>query len=74
MLSHEAAVAAIAIEWVGASSFATGATVEQVRSWPDRIRETGAEAVRDAAHRWLDKRRSVTGHLVKEMPAEDKRS
>ena len=60
-------------QWYGAA-LATGATVEQVRSWPDRIRETGAEAVRDAAHRWLDKRRSVTGHLVKEMPAEDKRS
>src|SRR5207249_1350675 len=50
-------------QWYGAA-LATAATVQQVRSWPDRIRETAAEAVRDAAHRWLDKRRSVTGHLV----------
>jgi hypothetical protein len=31
--------------------------------------------VRDAAKTWLDKRRSVTGYLIKEEPRrEDKRS
>jgi len=60
-------------QWYGAS-LATGATVEQVRTWPDRIRVVGAEAVHDAARRWLDKRRSVTGYLVKETPPEEKRS
>src|SRR5262249_31081726 len=52
-------------QWYGAS-LATGATVEQVRPWPERIRLVTADALRDAARRWLDKRRSVTGYLVKE--------
>ena len=33
-----------------------------------------AEAVRDAARHWLDKRRSVTGYLVKDTRPEEKRS
>jgi zinc protease len=63
-------------QWYGAS-LATGATVEQVRGWPDRIRDLTADAVRDAARRWLDKHRSVTGYLVKETRperSEEKRS
>jgi zinc protease len=60
-------------QWYGAS-LATGATVEQVRTWPDRIALVGADAVRDAARRWLDKRRSVTGYLVKDIRHEEKRS
>ena len=60
-------------QWYGAS-LATGATVEQVRTWPDRIRLVSADAVRDAARRWLDKRRSVTGYLVKDTRSEEKRS
>jgi len=30
--------------------------------------------VREAARRWLDKRRSVTGYLIKETRPEEKRS
>jgi zinc protease len=60
-------------QWYGAS-LATGATVEQVSTWPDHIREVTADAVRDAARRWLDKHRSVTGYLVKETRPEEKRS
>jgi zinc protease len=60
-------------QWYGAS-LATGATIEQVRTWPDRIRLVNADAVRDAARRWLDKRRSVTGYLVKDTRSEEKRS
>ena len=60
-------------QWYGAS-LATGATIEQVRTWPDRIRVVSAEAVRDAARRWLDKNRSVTGYLVKDTRPEEKRS
>jgi zinc protease len=54
----------------------TGSSVEQVRSRPQRIRAVTADAVLAAARKWLDKRRSVTGHLVKaEAPRrEDKRS
>jgi zinc protease len=60
-------------QWYGAS-LATGATVDQVRTWPDRIRATTAEAVQEAARRWLDKRRSVTGYLVRDPRHQEKRS
>ena len=60
-------------QWYGAS-LATGATVEQVRTWPDRLRLVSAEAVHEAARHWLDKRRSVTGYLVKDTHPEEKRS
>ena len=60
-------------QWYGAA-LATGASVEQVRTWPDRIRPVSAQAVQDAARRWLDKRRSVTGYLVKDTHAQEKRS
>jgi zinc protease len=60
-------------QWYG-GSLATGATVEQVRTWPDRIRTITADAVHEAARRWLDKRRSVTGYLVKDTRPEEKRS
>jgi zinc protease len=60
-------------QWYGAS-LATGSTVEQVRTWPERIRVVTADAVRDAARKWLDKRRSVTGYLVKDTRPEEKRS
>jgi zinc protease len=60
-------------QWYG-SALATGATVDQVRTWPDRMRALSADAVHDAARRWLDKRRSVTGYLIKDTRPEEKRS
>ena len=60
--------------WYGVA-LTTGSTVQDVLSWPDRVRAVTADAVRDAARAWLDKRRSVTGYLVKELPRlEEKRS
>jgi zinc protease len=59
--------------WYGAA-LTTGATVEQVATWPKRVHVVTADAVRDAARAWLDKRRSVTGYLVKELPSTEKRS
>jgi zinc protease len=59
--------------WYGAA-LTTGATMEQVTSWPKRVHGVTADAVRDAAHAWLDKRRSVTGYLVKEFPSTEKHS
>ncbi|HEX2216341.1 MAG TPA: pitrilysin family protein [Xanthobacteraceae bacterium] len=57
------------------AALTTGSSVEKVRTWPDRIRAVTAEAVGAAARRWLDKRRSVTGYLVREdSPPEGKRS
>jgi zinc protease len=60
-------------QWYGAA-LATGASVDAVRTWPDRIRAVSADQVREAARRWLDKRRSVTGYLVKDTASEEKRS
>ena len=60
--------------WYGAS-LTTGATVNDVLHWPDRIRAVTADQVRDAARQWLDKRRSVTGYLIKDVsPQAEKRS
>jgi zinc protease len=61
--------------WYGAA-LTTGLSVDDVRSWPDRIRAVTGEQVRAAAQKWLDKKRSVTGYLVKDTAAkrEEKRS
>ncbi len=60
--------------WYG-TALTTGSTVEDVKSWPARIGAVSAETVRDVARQFLDKRRSVTGYLVKQFGrAEDKRS
>jgi zinc protease len=61
--------------WYG-GGLATGLSVEDIRSWPDRIRAVTAEQVHDAAKKWLEKKRSVTGYLIKDTAAkrEEKRS
>jgi zinc protease len=60
--------------WYG-SALMTGATVQDVQKWPDRIRAVTAAEVQDAARKWLDKRRSVTGYLIKDTsPQAEKRS
>jgi zinc protease len=55
--------------WYG-TALATGQTVKDVQGWPDLIRSVTADEVRDAARKWLQPRRSVTGYLVKELPQE----
>ncbi|HKY86814.1 MAG TPA: pitrilysin family protein, partial [Pseudorhodoplanes sp.] len=59
--------------WFG-GGLTSGATVEKIRTWPDRIKTVTADQVRDAAKQWLDKKRSVTGYLVKDVRPEEKRS
>jgi zinc protease len=61
--------------WYGAA-LTTGLNIDDIRSWPDRIRAVTAEQVRAAAQKWLDKKRSVTGYLVKDTTPihEEKRS
>jgi zinc protease len=46
------------------STLATGGTVEDIDSWPERIRAVTAEDVKAAAIRWLDERRSVSAYLL----------
>ncbi|HEV7636940.1 MAG TPA: pitrilysin family protein [Bradyrhizobium sp.] len=61
--------------WYGAA-LTTGLSVDDIRSWPDRIRAVTSDQVRAAAQKWLDKKRSVTGYLIKDAapPREEKRS
>jgi zinc protease len=61
--------------WYG-GALTTGLSIEDIRSWPDRIRAVTAEQVRNVAQKWLDKKRSVTGYLVKDAAPkrEEKRS
>jgi zinc protease len=53
--------------WYGAA-LTSGGSVEKVNAWAARVRAVTGEAVQRAARTWLDKRRSVTGYLVKELP------
>lgn len=50
----------------------TGLTVEEIRTWPERVRAVEAEAVRAAARTWLELRRSVTSRLLPPPAAPDK--
>jgi len=61
--------------WYGAA-LTSGLSVDDIRSWPDRIRAVTGDQVRAAAQKWLDKKRSVTGYLIKDSapPREEKRS
>src|ERR1700723_1871100 len=66
---------AVLARWYG-GALTTGLSIEDIRSWPDRIRAVTAEQVRAAAQKWLDKNRSVTGYLIKDTAPkhEEKRS
>ena len=66
---------AVMARWYG-GGLTTGLSVEDIRSWPDRIRAVTADQIRAAAQKWLDKKRSVTGYLIKDTAPkrEEKRS
>ena len=59
--------------WYG-SALTTGAKVADVQRWPERIRAVTAAQVQEAARKWLDKRRSVTGYLIKDTTPAEKRT
>jgi zinc protease len=46
------------------ATLATGGTVRDVEEWPDRIEAVTADQVREAAAKYLDPARSVTGYLL----------
>ena len=60
--------------WYG-GALMSGATVGDVTHWPDRIKAVTAAQVQDAARQWFDKKRSVTGYLIKDKsPQAEKRT
>ncbi|RTL48374.1 MAG: insulinase family protein [Bradyrhizobiaceae bacterium] len=60
--------------WYGAA-ITVGMKADDIKTWPDRIRAVTAAQVSQAAQKWLDNKRSVTGYLVKETTKrEEKRS
>jgi zinc protease len=57
------------------AALTTGQTVADIQARPEKLKAVTAEQVRDAARRFLDKRRSVTGYLVRDTAArEEKKS
>jgi zinc protease len=67
---------AVLARWYG-GALTTGLSIEDIRSWPDRIRAVTAAQVQQAAQKWLEKKRSVTGYLIKDTATakrEEKRS
>jgi zinc protease len=66
---------AVLARWYG-GALTIGLSIQDIRSWPDRIRAVTAEQVSAVAQKWLDKKRSVTGYLIKDVTAkhEEKRS
>ena len=61
--------------WYGAA-MTVGLSVDDVLSWPTRVRAVTSDQVRNAARMWFDKNRSVTGYLIKDTAPkrEEKRS
>nr|WP_245326931.1 pitrilysin family protein [Bradyrhizobium sacchari] len=51
--------------WYG-RGLTTGQSIEDLQRWPDDIRAVGAQQVHEAVRKWLDKKRAVTGYLIKE--------
>ena len=49
--------------WYG-SALTTGVSVKDVQEWPDRMDAVTGEQVRQAAAKWLQDQRSVTGFLL----------
>jgi zinc protease len=57
------------------AALTTGQTVADIQARPAKLKAVTAEQVRDAARRFLEKRHSVTGYLVRDTAArEEKKS
>jgi len=51
-------------------SLVLGSTIEDIAAWPDRIRAVTVEDVNKVARKYLNIRRSVTGHLLPQKKQE----
>lgn len=47
------------------AALTTGMNTASVKEWPEKIKAVTPEQVQEAAKKWLDIRRAVTGHLVR---------
>ena len=58
------------------SALTVGLGIDEVLGWPSRVKTVTSDQVRAAARDWLDKKRSVTGYLIKDTAPrrEEKRS
>ncbi len=54
--------------WYG-SSITAGLSIDAILGWAGNVRAVTSDDVRDAARKWLDKKRSVTGYLIKDTTA-----
>jgi zinc protease len=54
--------------WYG-SAMVAGESIDDILAWADNVRAVTSDEVRDAARKWLDKKRSVTGYLIKDTTA-----
>lgn len=53
------------------ASLSTGASVEDVAAWPDRIKAVSADQVKAVAAKYLNPDRSVAGYLLPPAPAQN---
>ncbi len=53
------------------AALATGGTVEDVKEWPDRVRNVTADEIRRVAAKYLADSRSVTGYLLPAEPVQN---
>jgi zinc protease len=51
------------------SALATGSTIDDVKNWPDAIDKVTAADVKRVAAEWLQRRRAVSGYLLKDEAA-----
>lgn len=51
------------------AALTVGITLDEIKTWPERLRAVKAEDVRNAARAWLDTRRAVTSYLTRPAPA-----
>jgi zinc protease len=56
------------------SGLALGMTIDQINSWPAEIAKVTTEQVKQAAAKYLDIRRSVTGTLIPAAPGPESTS
>jgi zinc protease len=53
------------------TALATGATVEEIEQWPDRIKQVTTDDIRKVAAKYLRGSSAVTGYLLPAEPVQN---